>query len=83
VLRQNDESSAVVDTLITDLRARNLDVFSVGEANETLPWIGNDDSICDPIAMLLPAYVAIEEAARRRGFDPDNPPSLAKITETL
>jgi glucosamine--fructose-6-phosphate aminotransferase (isomerizing) len=32
--------------------------------------------------MLLPAYATIEQAARDRGFDPDNPPNLTKITET-
>jgi glutamine---fructose-6-phosphate transaminase (isomerizing) len=33
--------------------------------------------------MLLPVYATIEQAARDRGFDPDNPPNLTKITETL
>jgi len=83
VLRQNDGSSAMVDALIADLRARKLNVFSVGDPSGTLPWIENDDPICDAITMLLPAYVAIEQAARDCGFDPDNPPSLTKITETL
>jgi glucosamine--fructose-6-phosphate aminotransferase (isomerizing) len=83
VLRQSDESSAMVDTLIADLRAGKLNVYSVGDATETLPWIGNDDPICDPITMLLPAYAAIEQTARDRGLDPDHPPNLTKITETL
>jgi glucosamine--fructose-6-phosphate aminotransferase (isomerizing) len=48
-----------------------------------LRWIGNDDPICDAITMLLPAYASIEQAARARGFDPDNPPNLSKITETM
>jgi glucosamine--fructose-6-phosphate aminotransferase (isomerizing) len=83
VLRQNDGSSAMVDALIADLRARELNVFSVGDPQGMLPWIGNDDPICDAITMLLPAYAAVEQAARARGFDPDNPPNLTKITETL
>jgi glucosamine--fructose-6-phosphate aminotransferase (isomerizing) len=33
--------------------------------------------------MLLPAYAAIEAAARRRGLDPDNPPHLRKVTQTF
>jgi glutamine---fructose-6-phosphate transaminase (isomerizing) len=82
VLRQNDGSSAMVDALIADLRGRNLNVFSVGGPSGSLAWIGNDDPICDAITMLLPAYAAIEQAARDRGFDPDNPPNLSKITET-
>jgi glucosamine--fructose-6-phosphate aminotransferase (isomerizing) len=83
VLRQNDGSSAMVDALIADLRVRKLNVFSVGDPSGTLPWIGNDDPICDAITMLLPAYATIEQAARDRGFDPDNPPNLSKITETM
>ena len=83
VLRQNDGSSAMVDALIADLRVRKLNVFSVGDPSGTLPWIGNDDPICDAITMLLPAYAAMEQAARDCGFDPDNPPNLSKITETL
>jgi glucosamine--fructose-6-phosphate aminotransferase (isomerizing) len=73
----------MVDALIDDLRARKLNVFSVGDPSGTLPWIENDDPICDAITMLLPAYVTIEQAARDCGFDPDNPPNLTKITETL
>src|SRR6202795_3169036 len=83
VLRQKDRKSAMVDALIADLRARKLNVFSVGDPSGTLPWIGNDDPMCDAITMLLPAYATIEQAARYRGFDPDNPPNLTKITETL
>jgi glucosamine--fructose-6-phosphate aminotransferase (isomerizing) len=83
VLRQEDGSSEMVDALIADLRERKLNVFSVGDRSGTLPWIGNDDPICDAITMLLPAYATIEQAARDRGFDPDNPPNLTKITETL
>ena len=83
VLRQNDGSSAMVDALIAELRVRKLNVFSAGDPTGVLPWIGNDDPICDAITMLLPAYATIEQAARARGFDPDNPPNLSKITETM
>jgi len=33
--------------------------------------------------MLMPAYRAIEAAARRAVLDPDNPPYLNKVTRTL
>src|SRR5712672_2152053 len=83
VLRQDDGSSAMVDALIADLRTRKLNIFSVGDPSGTLPWIEPRDPICDVITMLLPAYASIERAALDRGFDPDNPPNLSKITETL
>jgi len=83
VLRQNDEAAMAVDELIRDLRDAKESVFSAGGPTGTLPWIGDDHPICDPVAMLLPAYRAIEAAARRRGLDPDNPPHLSKVTRTL
>ena len=82
-LRQNDPAAAAVDDLVRDLKAANETVFCAGGPDETLPWIGDGHPICDPVAMLVPAYRAIEAAARRRGFDPDNPPHLSKVTRTL
>ena len=83
VLRQEDEAAAMVDELIRDLRESGETVFSAGGPHSGLPWIGDDDPICDPVTMLVPAYRAIEQAARRRGLDPDNPPHLGKVTRTL
>jgi len=31
----------------------------------------------------MPAYAAVEAAARRSGLDPDNPLHLTKVTRTL
>jgi glucosamine--fructose-6-phosphate aminotransferase (isomerizing) len=83
LLRQNDATAAAIDELIRDLRSADETVFSAGGPRGTLPWIGDDDPICDPIAMLVPAYRAIEQAARRQGVDPDRPPHLTKVTCTL
>jgi glutamine---fructose-6-phosphate transaminase (isomerizing) len=83
LLRQNDEAGATVDGLFKDLRNAGETVFSAGGPAGTLPWIGDDHPICDAVAMLLPPYAAIEEEARRRGLDPDNPQYLSKVTRTL
>ncbi len=83
LLRQNDESALTVDQLIIDLLHGGETVFSVGGRDGNLPWIGDDHPVCDPVAMLLPAYKEIERTARLRGFDPDHPPHLAKVTRTL
>ncbi len=83
LLRQNDEAASTVDELARDLRAAGETVFAAGGPTGTLPWIGDDHPICDPITMLLPAYRAIEAAAHQRGLDPDNPPHLSKVTHTL
>jgi glucosamine--fructose-6-phosphate aminotransferase (isomerizing) len=83
VLRQNDEAAATVDELVNDLDDAGERVFTAGGPSGTLPWIGDDHPVCDPVLMLVPAYRAIEAAARRQGFDPDNPPYLSKVIRTL
>ena len=82
-LRQSDQAATAVDDLVRDLVDAGERVFTAGGATGTLPWIGDGHPACDPILMLIPAYRAIEAAARRRGFDPDNPPYLSKVTRTL
>ncbi|HEX4158758.1 MAG TPA: SIS domain-containing protein [Rhizomicrobium sp.] len=82
-LRPDDETAPGVDELVRNLQASGATVFVAGGAGATLPWIGADHSVCDSMAMLLPAYRAIESATRRRGFDPDRPQHLAKVTRTL
>jgi glucosamine--fructose-6-phosphate aminotransferase (isomerizing) len=82
-LRQNDEAARAVDDLVNDLRLAGERVFSAGGPHGTLPWIGDDHPICDPVTMLIPAYRAIERAARAHGLDPDHPPHLQKVTKTL
>jgi glucosamine--fructose-6-phosphate aminotransferase (isomerizing) len=83
VLRQEDGTAETNDDLVRDLRAAGNCVFMAGGPNGTLPWIGNEHPALDPIAMLLPAYVAIEAVARAKGLDPDQPPFLSKVTQTF
>jgi glucosamine--fructose-6-phosphate aminotransferase (isomerizing) len=83
VLRQNDATGAAVDEVVRDLNQAGETVFAAGGARGTLPWIGDGHPACDPVLRLRPAYRAIEAAARRRGLDPDKPPYLSKVTQTL
>lgn len=83
VLRQDDGTAATVDALVEELGAAGVPPFLAGGAASRLPWIGDGHPVLDPVAMLLPAYTAIETAARAKGFDPDRPPFLQKVTRTL
>ena len=83
VLRQNDQAAAAIDDFIRDLNSAGDRAFVAGSAAGNLPWIGDGHPVFDPVLMLIPAYLAIEAAARRQGFDPDNPPHLSKVTRTL
>ena len=83
LLRPNDEAAATVDELISNLSVAGETVFSAGGPHSNLSWIGDDHPICDAMTMLMPAYAAVEAAARRSGLDPDNPLHLTKVTRTL
>jgi glutamine---fructose-6-phosphate transaminase (isomerizing) len=82
-LRQDDQVAEGIDALVRDLRRADLRVHACGGPDGTLPWLAPAHAACDPIAMLMPAYRAIERESRRRGFDPDAPVGLTKVTETL
>lgn len=49
--------------------------------NLRVPTTGN--GLLDPIVSLLVYYRLIESVTRRKGFDPDKPANLLKVTETL
>ncbi len=83
VLRQNDQATASTDELIRDLKDAGETIFTAGGPTGTLPWVGDSHPVCDPVLMLIPTYLALEQAARQKGFDPDNPPHLTKVTRTF
>jgi glucosamine--fructose-6-phosphate aminotransferase (isomerizing) len=49
--------------------------------NLRVPTTGN--GLLDPLVSLLVYYRLIESVTRRKGFDPDRPANLLKVTETL
>jgi glutamine---fructose-6-phosphate transaminase (isomerizing) len=83
MLRLQDETAAMVDALADELDSSGIKPHVCGGPRGTLPWLGDDDPVTDAIAMLVPAYRMVEQAARQFGFDPDRPPHLSKVTETF
>ncbi len=83
MLRLQDETAEMVDTLTDELRNTGIKLHLCGGPRGTLPWLGDDHPVTDAIAMLVPAYRMIEQIARQFGFDPDRPPHLSKVTETF
>ena len=49
--------------------------------NLRMPSTGN--GLLDPLVSLLCYYRLIEQVTRRKGFDPDKPANLLKVTETM
>jgi len=85
MLSQNDESRAGIVELAHDFIARGAEVLLAGIAAERalqLPTIAANPAI-EPILMIQSFYRMATALAFARGFDPDKPPHLNKITETL
>lgn len=72
--------------LAARLAADGVPVFLAGgEADGVacLPVAASDHPFTDHIARIASFYVFAEALTRRRGFDPDKPPKLKKVTRTF
>jgi glutamine---fructose-6-phosphate transaminase (isomerizing) len=87
VFSQPDEAYQSVADLISALRSRNVPVIAAGPtpaggglnlaSDASLsPWL-------TPMALAQSFYPLLDEVARLRGRDPDHPPHLRKVTETV
>ncbi|PTX46148.1 glucosamine--fructose-6-phosphate aminotransferase (isomerizing) [Gemmobacter caeni] len=68
------------------LTAQGADVFVTGaevEGATTLPSVDGLHPLVAPLVLIAGFYAFVEGLARRRGFDPDTPPHLRKVTETV
>lgn len=82
---QDDATRGGVEALAAELAAAGAQVLIAGGAAPgctTLPAVGADP-LLQPILLAQSFYVMVEALARRRGFDPDRPPGLSKVTRTL
>lgn len=72
--------------LATRLAMDGVPVFLAGGEAEgvvSLPVADGDHPFTDHILRIASFYVFAETLARRRGFDPDRPPKLKKVTRTF
>jgi glucosamine--fructose-6-phosphate aminotransferase (isomerizing) len=85
VFRQSDETEDSVDELVRDVAACGAPVFVTGTAPEgavALPSAEAHPAI-EPMLRIQSFYRAAVALSVARGFDPDRPPHLRKVTETL
>lgn len=83
---QADAARPGTEALLARLRDRGAPVFAPGAAvpgATILPTVAPEHPDLDLLPMLASFYVAAEATARARGRDPDNPPGLTKVTETV
>ena len=53
------------------------------KAARKLPFVATGHPITDALALILPFYGFVEAWSRAKGFNPDAPVALKKVTETL
>ena len=87
VLRQDDEAAAGTDELVRDALAKGARVFvaSAGSPPEGavhLPIPATHPTLA-PLAGVQAFYRAANALSLARGLDPDRPPHLRKVTETV
>lgn len=83
--RQSDESGAGIDELVRDVRDRGAPVFVIGgecDGARILP-APPAHPLIEPMLQIAALYRAANAISIARGFDPDRPPHLSKVTETL
>lgn len=85
-LAAQDAAEAGVVQTAERLAAQGADVFITGAKAQgavTLPALAGLHPLVAPLVLGVSFYVFVEALARRRGFDPDTPPHLRKVTETI
>jgi len=85
VFRQADETADGVDELVAEVLARGGQVLVSGgdvPGAVQLPHPAAHPAI-EPMLQIQAFYRAANALSLRRGFDPDRPPLLAKVTETV
>jgi glutamine---fructose-6-phosphate transaminase (isomerizing) len=85
ILAQDDATRPGLEALAAELAARGVDVLIAGAAAAgaiPLPTLPAPAALA-PILLASSSYRLLAALARLRGLDPDRPPHLRKVTETV
>ena len=84
-LQEDDSFDHSLDALkkIEALGGTTAAISTVRAGKVPLVVPGTGVGLIDPLVGILPFYRMIESVTRKRGFDPDKPRNLKKITETV
>jgi glutamine---fructose-6-phosphate transaminase (isomerizing) len=86
VLAARDAAEPSVAGMADKLAAQGAMTFATSSrtaAARHLPFAVSGHPLTDSLVLIASFYGFVEALSRRRGFDPDNPPHLNKVTETL
>lgn len=85
-LAARDAAQSSVVEIADKLADQGADVFATSAQTRhavQLPFVATGHSLTDPLVLVVSFYSFIEQLARRRGLNPDTPPNLRKVTETV
>jgi len=85
-LAARDASEAGVAEIADRLAHQGATAFATTSrvaAAQRIPFVETGHGITDALALIVSFYAFVEMLSRYRGFDPDNPPHLKKVTETV
>ena len=85
-LASRDASEAGVAEIADRLSRQGATVFATSErvaAASRLPFAPTGHPVTDALSLIVSFYAFVEMFSRHRGFDPDRPPHLKKVTETV
>jgi glucosamine--fructose-6-phosphate aminotransferase (isomerizing) len=82
VFCQDDETRSGTLALARELGDRGVPVLVAGAESAQLPTVATH-SVLEPIAAIESFYRMANALAIARGYDPDDPPHLRKVTQTL
>ncbi|MGQ0835321.1 MAG: SIS domain-containing protein [Gammaproteobacteria bacterium] len=85
VFCQDDETRVGIEALVAEIAAQGADVMLAGAEHPralNLPAIASH-AVIEPMLLAQSFYRMVNQLAIARGRDPDRPPNLTKITETV
>lgn len=80
-----DKAEASIAETASGLVGKNANVYMTsdkGRGATILPFVETGHPLTDALALIVPYYGMVEMLSRARGFDPDKPAALKKVTET-
>jgi glutamine---fructose-6-phosphate transaminase (isomerizing) len=85
IFSQNDEARAGIEVLAAELVARKADVMIAGSRCQGALHLASEPAhpVIEPMLIAQTFYRMANSLSLARGLDPDRPPNLRKITETV
>ncbi|TAN08009.1 MAG: SIS domain-containing protein [Rhodanobacteraceae bacterium] len=83
---QDDDALPGVLATARDFHQRGAEVWTAApgaSGHDALPIVPTTQPVCAPILVIQSFYRAVNALAIARGRDPDHPPHLAKVTQTV